>query len=123
MVKSRIVLNVEDNPENRLLIRRLLMASGYQVLEAESASRALELLKNNHPDLILMDMNMPDMDGYTLTNLIKAMPNFFAIPVVAITANVMRGDREKTVQAGCDGYIEKPINVDRFVEQIERYLH
>ena len=122
MPESKTVLHIEDNPDNRLLIRRLLMASGYQILEAGDASEALALLKNNHPDLILMDMNMPDMDGYTLTNKIKAMPNFFAIPIVAITANVMRGDREKTVQAGCDGYIEKPINVDRFIDQIERFL-
>lgn len=66
---------------------------------------------------------MPDMDGYTLTNTIKAMPQMAGIPIIAITANVMKGDREKTLQAGCDGYIEKPIDVDRFLEQIERFLH
>jgi two-component system cell cycle response regulator DivK len=70
-----------------------------------------------------MDINMPDMDGYTLTNTIKLIPGLANIPIIAITANVMKGDREKTLQAGCDGYIEKPIDVDRFPEQVGRFFH
>jgi two-component system cell cycle response regulator DivK len=69
-----------------------------------------------------MDINMPDIDGYTLTNELKAMPKLISVPIVAITANVMKGDRERTLSAGCDGYIEKPIDVDRFIEQVERFI-
>lgn len=119
----KVILYVEDNPDNRLLVRRLLQASGYTILEAENASQTMLVLKDNTPDLILMDINMPDMDGYTLTNKLKSNPITSGIPIVAITANVMRGDRERTLHAGCDGYIEKPIDIDRFVNQIESFLH
>ena len=122
MAEQKLILHVEDNSDNRLLIRRLLQAYGYQVLEAENALKAKELLRNHHPDLILMDINMPDIDGYTLTSELKSMPALVNVPVVAITANVMKGDRERTLSAGCDGYIEKPIDVDRFIEQVERFI-
>ncbi len=120
---QKVILYVEDNPDNRLLVRRLLQASGYTILEAENASQTMHVLKDNTPDLILMDINMPDMDGYTLTNKLKSNPITSGIPIVAITANVMRGDRERTLHAGCDGYIEKPIDIDRFINQIESFLH
>jgi two-component system, cell cycle response regulator DivK len=116
------ILHIEDNPENRILVRRLLQVEGYTILEAENASQALQILSTHRPQLILVDINMPDMDGYTLTSKIRTLPELKAVPVVAITANVMKGDREKTLQAGCDGYIEKPIDVDRFGEQIANYL-
>ncbi|HQL37893.1 MAG TPA: response regulator [Anaerolineaceae bacterium] len=116
------ILYVEDNPDNRLLVRRLLQAGGYSVIEAETASQALNVLTTTRPKLILMDINMPDMDGYTLTGKLKANPDTANIPVIAITANVMRGDRERTLQAGCDGYIEKPIDVDRFLDQVASFL-
>ena len=74
------------------------------------------------PALIILDVMMPDMDGYTLTGKLKANPDTANIPVIAITANVMRGDRERTLQAGCDGYIEKPIDVDRFLDQVASFL-
>lgn len=122
MAGQKNILYVEDNPDNRMLVRRLLTAFGYEVVEAENATRAMEILKSMRPALILMDINMPDVDGYTLTNQIKSDPELFNIPVIAITANVMKGDRERTLDAGCDGYIEKPIDVDRFIEQIERFL-
>ncbi len=122
MSDSKTILHVEDNPENRLLVRRLLLSEGYQVVEAENANRALEYLKSNRPDLILMDINMPDIDGYTLTHRLRENPGLAATPIIAITANVMRGDREKTLQAGCDGYIEKPIDIDNFSEQVARFL-
>jgi two-component system cell cycle response regulator DivK len=92
------------------------------VIEAETASQALNVLTTARPKLILMDINMPDMDGYTLTGKLKANPDTANIPVIAITANVMRGDRERTLQAGCDGYIEKPIDVDRFLDQVASFL-
>jgi two-component system cell cycle response regulator DivK len=116
------ILYVEDNFDNRLLIRRVLNAEGYAVHEAASASAALETLQTMHPDLILMDINMPDMDGYTLTAHIRAMPNLGIIPIVALTANVMKGDRERSLEAGCDGYIQKPIDIDTLTQQIERFL-
>jgi two-component system cell cycle response regulator DivK len=122
MSGEKLVLHVEDNADNRLLVRRLLLASGYRVLEAENALRAWELVQTCVPDLILMDINMPDMDGYMLTNEIKALQRFENVPIVAITANVMKGDRERTLSAGCDGYIEKPIDVDRFLDQVAEFL-
>jgi two-component system cell cycle response regulator DivK len=122
MPEEKTVFHVEDNSDNRLLVRRLLQAFGYTVVEAENAARARELLKTCLPDLILMDINMPDIDGYTLTNELKATPRLMGVPIVAITANVMKGDRERTLSAGCDGYIEKPIDVDKFIEQVERFF-
>ena len=116
------ILYVEDNPENRLLIRRVLQAEGYQILEAENATRALEMLHTHQPDLILMDINLPEVDGYTLTNQIKSLPGLESVPIVAMTANVMKGDRERTLQAGCDGYIQKPVDVDTLPGQIHNYL-
>jgi two-component system, cell cycle response regulator DivK len=122
MTVEKNVLHVEDNSDNRLLVRRLLQAFGYGVFEAENAEKARELIKTWHPDLILMDMNMPGTDGYSLTNEIKSSPKLCHIPIVAITANVMKGDRERTIRAGCDGYIEKPIDIDRFIDQIESFI-
>ncbi len=122
MSEEKTVLHVEDNFDNRLLVRRLLQAFGYKVVEAENAGQARKLLDDFTPDLILMDINMPDVDGYTLTYELKSMPNLMTVPIVAITANVMKGDRERTLSAGCDGYIEKPIDVDKFIEQVERFL-
>jgi two-component system cell cycle response regulator DivK len=121
MPEDKVVLHVEDNPENRMLVRRILQASGYTIHEAENASQTLALLETIKPGLILMDINIPEMDGYTLTHKIKSMPGMDILPVVAITANVMKGDREKSLQAGCDGYIQKPIDVDTFVDQVEKY--
>lgn len=122
MLNMRTILYVEDNFENRVLVRRILMAEGYQVLEAESARQALTVLKSTTPDLILMDINMPDVDGYTLTSHIKNLPSMAKVPVIALTANVMRGDRERTLKAGCDGYIQKPVDVDDFPRQISEYF-
>lgn len=118
----RTILHVEDNDDNRLLVRRMLQFAGYKVIEARNAFDALESLKFCQPDLILIDINMPDMDGYSLTSQIKSIPNLIQTPVVAITANALRGDREKTYQAGCDGYIEKPIDIDTFVDQINAFM-
>jgi len=116
------VLYIEDNLENRILVRRVLAAEGYEILEAEGAERGLQLAREQAPDLIMIDINMPLLDGLTLTSLMKADPNLGHIPVVALTANVMRGDRERTLAAGCDGYIQKPIDVDEFPLQVARYL-
>lgn len=116
------ILYIEDNFDNRMLVRRVLAAEGYTVVEAEDAGSALEWLKTGRPDMILIDINMPDMDGYTLTARIRAIEGFAEIPIVALTANVMRGDREKSLEAGCDGYIQKPVDIDLLPDQILRYL-
>ncbi len=116
------ILYVEDNLDNRNLIRRVLNAEGYAVVEAAHAEHAIRKLEQENIDLILMDINMPDMDGYTLTAKIKQMDRYADIPILAVTANVMRGDREKSLEAGCDGYIQKPIDIDNLAQQIERFL-
>ena len=116
------ILYVEDNPDNRLLVKRILQAEDYSLLEAIDGKDALYVLKTARPDLILMDINMPDMDGYTLTSTIKSLPGFERIPILALTANVMRGDKEKTLEAGCDGYIQKPLDIDQLTREIEKFL-
>jgi two-component system cell cycle response regulator DivK len=116
------ILYVEDNAENRLLIRRILVAEGFVVIEAANAYQAFEIIDSNRPDLILMDINLPEMDGYTLTARLKAMPQLTGVPIIALTANVMRGDRERTLEAGCDGYIQKPIDVDMLPAQVSKFL-
>ena len=116
------ILYVEDNVDNRTLVRRILTAEGYTLIEAVNATQALDIMKSTQPDLILMDINMPDMDGYTLTAKIKSVPDLKSIPIVALTANVMRGDRERSLEAGCDGYIQKPIDIDSLSKEIERFL-
>ena len=116
------ILYVEDNPDNRMLVKRILHAENYKLLEATNAVQAINLLENTTPDLILMDINMPDMDGYTLTTRIRSMPGLKRVPILALTANVMRGDKEKTLEAGCDGYIQKPLDVDQLIREIEKFL-
>jgi two-component system cell cycle response regulator DivK len=116
------ILYVEDNPDNRLLVRRILLSEDYSLLEATDAKDALNVLKTAQPDLILMDINMPDMDGYTLTAKIKSMPGFERVPILAVTANVMRGDKEKTLEAGCDGYIQKPLDIEQLTREIEKFI-
>lgn len=117
-----IILYIEDNHDNRLLVRRVLAAENYEVVEAANAEQALEWLASGRPDLILMDINMPDIDGYTLTARIRSMPGFNTVPIIALTANVMRGDREKSLESGCDGYIQKPVDIDLLPAQILRFL-
>jgi two-component system, cell cycle response regulator DivK len=116
------ILYIEDDPNNRLLVRRILMAEGMKVDEAENAIIGIEMAAQNPPDLILMDISMPEMDGLTATAKIRDIPEIAGVPIVALTANAMHGDREKTLDAGCDGYISKPIDVDTFVDQLTQFL-
>lgn len=122
MEKPTSILYIEDNEDNRMLVRRILEAEGYFFLEAESAAQALAIIECHTPDLIILDINMPDMDGYTLTSRLRASPALARIPIIAMTANVMKGDREKSLEAGCDGYIQKPIDVDHLPIQIHQFL-
>ena len=118
------ILYIEDNRDNRLLVRRVLMACDYdyRVEEAENAVQGIEMACLNPPDLILMDVSMPDMDGLTATRHLREQPALANVPIVALTANAMHGDRERTLEAGCSGYIAKPIDVDKLPDEIWKYL-
>jgi two-component system cell cycle response regulator DivK len=118
---SRTVLLIEDNAQNRYLATFLLERNGYRVVAAvdgpEGIRKALELL----PDLILLDIQLPAMDGYAVARALRALPALQQTPIVAVTSYAMVGDREKSLGAGCNGYIEKPINPDTFVAEIGRF--
>jgi len=122
MNSKKVILHIEDNPDNRLLVRRLLFSASYQVLEATNAYEAVSRLRHYRPDLILMDINIPIVDGYTLTSKFKTVPGLEEIPIIAITANAMRGDRERSFLAGCDGYVEKPIDIEKLLVKIQEFL-
>lgn len=116
------ILYIEDNPDNRMLVRRVLTAEGYTLIEAADGTSGLRAVEENPPDLILIDINLPDVDGYEITSRIRMMPRLARVPIVAMTANVMQGDREKSLAAGCNGYIQKPIDIDLLPEQIVKFL-
>jgi two-component system cell cycle response regulator DivK len=116
------VLYIEDNQTNRLLVLRVLTAEGYTVLEAGNGLEGLDIAQRERPDLILVDISMPDLDGYEVAARLRALGEPGQVPIVAVTANVMRGDRERSLQAGCDGYIQKPLDVDLLPSQVEAFL-
>lgn len=120
--ESYKVLYVEDTIDNRILVRRILQAEGWTLLEAGTAQEGLELALSKQPDLILVDINLPEVDGLTFTTRLKSNPRLANVPIVALTANVLRGDRERSLRAGCDGYIQKPIDVDLFPSQIKYFI-
>jgi two-component system cell cycle response regulator DivK len=119
---SRQILYIEDNPDNRTLVRRILQSEGYTIREASDGPSGLKMAAEQLPDLVLMDINLPEIDGYEVTARMKQLPGMQQVPVIAVTANVMKGDREKTLAAGCDGYIQKPIDIDTIASQIEHFL-
>jgi two-component system cell cycle response regulator DivK len=116
------ILYIEDDFSNRLLIRRVLTAEGYDLTEADNAMVGIDMAISDPPDLILMDINMPEIDGFTATQRLRDVETLKNIPIVALTANVMQGDKEKTLKAGCDGYIQKPVDIDKLPDEIRRYL-
>ena len=119
---SAVILIVEDNEANRLLASAVLEREGYRVEMAGNSQEALELLDSHAPDLILMDVQLPGLDGLSLTRQLKADQRTAAIPVVALTALAMMGDRERTLEAGCSGYISKPINTRTFAAEVRKFL-
>ncbi len=121
MAGERIVL-VEDNVMNRRLAQFLLKSQGYTVYEATNGKEALELVKAHLPDLVLMDLQLPELDGFTTTRMLKQDATTKDIPVVALTAYAMKGDAERALEAGCDGYIAKPIDKKEFLEMVASYL-
>lgn len=122
MGKAKI-LYIEDNLDNLILVKRVLEAEGYEVISAGSGSEGLAKSFEQLPDMIITDINLPDIDGYEVTTTLKNDRGTAHIPVIAMTAMVMKKDRENVLEAGCDGYISKPIDIDELPQQIETFLN
>ena len=123
MKDTPLILYVEDNRDNRKLVERVLRAAGFAFQGVADRAATLAYIETNKPNLILMDINLPQVDGYSLTRQLRQQDALSGIPIIALTANVMEGDRQKSTAAGCDGYIQKPINVDRLPDQILHFLN
>ena len=117
-----VIMVVEDNDDNRQLVLKVLDRRGYEAIGVVDGNEALERLNTINPDLILMDINLPDMDGYEVTRRIRQQEKFSTLPIVALTAHAMVGDKDKSLAAGCDAYITKPIDVRSFPETIAAIL-
>ena len=117
------ILVVEDNDTNLYLVRFILEKSGYEVVAAKNGFMAVEIAVNERPDLIIMDIQLPDISGLEATRRIRASEADGGIPIVALTSYAMVGDKEKALEAGCTGYIEKPIDPETFVTEMEKYLN
>ena len=122
MMAGRRILVVEDNPLNIKLVRDVLTAFGYEVVEAHSGEEGVELAGTCLPDLVLMDLQLPGIDGYEALRLLRQDPRLGGVPVVAVTAFAMKEDRERTAREGFDGYLGKPISVRALPEQVSRFL-
>lgn len=123
MVRKQTILYVDDYADNRRLVRRLLEAEGYAIVEAGSAREALEKLRHENADLMLVDVNLPDLNGYALAAQIRRIPGFLQMPIIALTAADIDSDPEKPRRAGCDGFIQKPFDVDMLLSEIKDRLH
>ncbi len=119
---AKTVLIVEDNELNMKLFHDLLEAHGYNILQSREGMEALRIAREHHPDLILMDIQLPEVSGLEVTKWIKEDDKLKDIPVIAVTAFAMKGDEEKIRQGGCEAYIAKPISVANFIETIQRFL-
>lgn len=119
---SKRILYVEDNFQNKRLVRKVLAARGYTVLEADDGQTGIDIAVAEMPDLILMDINIPGIDGIEATRIIKSYEQTTHIPIIALTANAMRGDRERFLAAGCDNYLPKPISTSDLLEVVQAYL-
>ena len=122
MAEQKSILVVEDNSDNRTLIKDVLDALNYEVLEATDGIEGVAVALDKKPALILMDLSLPRKDGWEATKEIKANPDMAKTPIIALTAHAMVGDKEKALEAGCDDYISKPINLMELNEKIQRYL-
>ena len=119
---SKRILVVEDQPDNRKIIRDVFAATGYEIIEAENGEEALAAIAKARPDLILMDIQLPIMDGYTATRRIKADPALRSIPVIAVTSYALSGEEKKAREAGCDDYIPKPYSPRELLAKVRQYL-
>lgn len=116
------ILVIEDNEQNMYLTTFILEKHHFQVLQANNGIDGIEIASRQQPDLILLDIQLPVMDGYTVARELRKNPLSAGIPIVAITSYAMPGDREQALQAGCTGYIEKPINPETFINEVKQYL-
>jgi two-component system cell cycle response regulator DivK len=116
------ILYIEDNPQNMRLIRKMLQVGGYELLEALDGNSGLEVASLENPDLILMDVNLPDLDGMEAISALKSDPKLHGIPVIALTANAMYGDKEQFLDAGCDGYLAKPVSKNELLTTLAYFL-
>jgi len=116
------VLVVEDNERNRYLISFLLKGDGFEVIEALTGEDGVEMAIREQPDIVLMDIQLPGIDGYETTRRIRASPGGEKVPIIALTSYAMTGDRERSLAAGCTGYVEKPINPDTIIGEIRTFL-
>src|SRR3970040_710135 len=119
---AKTVLVVEDNELNMKLFHDLLEAHGYNILQTKDGMEALRLAREHHPDLILMDIQLPEVSGLEVTKWIKEDDNLRSIPVIAVTAFAMKGDEERIRQGGCEAYLSKPISVNMFLDTVKSYL-
>jgi len=119
---SKKILVVDDNKDNRELVVKVLRRHGYDIIEAADGEEALKKAETERPALILMDISLPKIDGYEVTRRLKGQEHFKDVPIIALTAHAMKGDREKALCSGCEGYISKPISVRELPEQIKQYL-
>ena len=119
---TRHILVVEDQEDNRQIVRDLLTANDYEMTEAENGKEALVAVAKDRPDLILMDIQLPVMDGYEVTRRIKADPSLSSIPVIAVTSYALSGDEEKARAAGCDDFVPKPFSPRQLLAKIRQYL-
>jgi CheY-like chemotaxis protein len=122
MESKKRILYIEDNFQNRRLVKRLLTKKGYELIEAEDGLQGIAIAAREKPDLILMDINLPGIDGMEATSRLKSSPDLAHIPIVAVTAQAMRGDREKIIASGCDDYLQKPIDNDELINTVARFI-
>jgi len=118
------VLYIEDNPDNKMLVQRALEAKGYRFIWAQNGLTGVEMAKSEKPNVILLDINLPDIDGYEVARRLRSTStqSLLYVPIIAVTANALRGDAEKALAAGCDVYMSKPINIRELWARIEAYL-
>ena len=116
------ILVIEDNEQNLYLVRFILEKNGYQVHAAMDGRTGIDMADQLKPDLILLDIQLPVMDGYAVAQNLRSNPQLSSIPIIAVTSHAMVGDRDKAIAAGCNGYIEKPINPDTFMSEVELHL-
>ena len=119
---SRRILIIEDNEQNLYLVRFLLEKNGFEVAEARDGQAGLDYVKSRVPDAILLDIQLPEMDGYAVARALRQNPDLKRVPIVAVTSYAMVGDRERALEAGCNAYIEKPIDPETFVGEVEEAL-
>lgn len=120
-MQEKTILYIEDNAHNRRIVRKILSVFGYNVIEAEDGLQGYEMIQELKPPLVLLDISLPTMDGIQIVGLVKGDEALRHIPVIALTASAMRGDRERFLEAGCDDYLSKPVNAQELRQMVDAY--